>query len=126
RCSPRFRTHPGSAGGLDLRQELGDRGVQLPWALDLRDVAAIELEVAGGGQCLLDVSGEADRHERVVPPPYEERLRRKRAQAGPKAIVAVRLVEIDVTRGGIEGRTSARGRVRAHEFVDRRRRPGRV
>jgi hypothetical protein len=95
------------------RQELADRGVRLARSLDLRHVPAVELDVAGRRERLLDVPPEADRDERVLAAPHEQRLVRHAAQALPETGVAVRLVEVDVAGDGVEGMAPPRGRVRA-------------
>lgn len=55
-------------------EESKDRRVSLLRSLELGDVAAIELEVAGGRQHPLHVLHEADRHERILAAPNEEGL----------------------------------------------------
>src|SRR5919197_927324 len=84
---------------------------------------AVELDVPGGRERPLDVLHEADRDERVLAAPHEQRLVGHAAQARPQPAVAVRLVEVDVAGDGVEGVPAARGRVGAQELVHARRGP---
>src|SRR5512144_484589 len=77
-------------------QETGHGGVGGARQLDLRDMAAVELQVPRARQRLGHVAGERERDEPVAPAPHEQRLRVERAQARPEAGVAVRLLEVDV------------------------------
>jgi len=80
-------------------------------------MAAVQLDVAGLGQCALHVAAKADGHERVVEAPDEQRVGRELGQARPEAVVSVRLVEVDVARRGVEGGPSAPREVSPHELV---------
>ncbi len=55
-------------------------------ALDLRHVAAVELEVTRLRERIGNVSPKADRHELVSASPDEQRARAQRRQARPEAI----------------------------------------
>ena len=66
---------------------------------------------------------KSDRDELVLAAPDEHRLGLKLLQPGPKAVVAVGLVEVDVAGGRVEGGAAARGQVGAQELVDARGRP---
>src|SRR6185436_11620186 len=102
-------------------EEPRDPLVRLARALELRHVAAVQLEVLGLRERLADVAGEGDRDERVLATPDEERWRVQRRQAGPEAVRAVRLLEVDVARGGVEGGAAPRGEIGPQELVDARR-----
>src|ERR671925_289297 len=84
---------------LNRPQEIPDRRVRLPRPLELRDMAALELDMPRPRKRALHVLPESDRHEPVVPAPDEERVRRELGQPAPEAVGAVRLVEIDVAGG---------------------------
>src|SRR5581483_3199474 len=91
--------------------------------LYLRHVAAIQLAVARVGDRVGDMPLEADGHEPVPSAPDEQRVGLKPSEAGPEAVRAVRLVEVDVPGGGVE-RGTPRGReIRAEELVDAGGRP---
>ena len=49
--------------------------MQLHRPLHLRDVAAIEGDMAGLRDCVADVALERGRHQRIAAAPYEERRR---------------------------------------------------
>ena len=96
-------------------------------ALELGDVAAVELEVLGRRKRIAARAGEADRHEAVLATPDEQRFGGlSDAQPRPEPIGAVRLLEVDVARGGVERGTAARSQIGAQELVDRRRPSSRV
>src|SRR4051794_34288901 len=68
-------------------EELRQRGVRFARALELGHVPAVELEVARARKRIGDVAGEADRHERVLAAPHEQRRRAGLAPAGPETLV---------------------------------------
>src|SRR5829696_9367435 len=87
--------------------------------LDLGDVAAGELYVPCARNVGPHVAREADGHELIPTSPDEQRLGAERAQARPEAVGAVRLLEVDLARGGVERDAPAGGEVRAQELVER-------
>ena len=104
-----------AAGSANMRrcrssraQEPPDRRVRLPRRLELRHVPAVELDVPRARQRLAHVAGERDRDEPVLPAPDEQRLVLQSAQPGPEAVVALRLVEVDVAQRGVERGAAAR------------------
>jgi hypothetical protein len=104
-------------------EELAHRGMRLPRTLELRNVSAVELDVARAGQGSLDMLHEREGHQRVVATPDEQRVALQVAQSRPEAAVAVGLVEVDVARSLIKGRPAARRQVAAQELIDARRNP---
>src|SRR5207245_1736680 len=74
-------------------EEPGDRGVGLARALELGDVAAVELQLLGVGKGVRDVPGEGRGDEPVVAAPHEQGRRPQRAQPGPEAVLALGLLE---------------------------------
>src|SRR4051794_35262134 len=84
RGRPRATTVHGRAA-----QERGQGGVGLRGPLELRDVAAVELDVLGGGQRLGHVPREADRDELVAAAPEEERARRALLEPVPEPVLTV-------------------------------------
>src|SRR4051812_7077441 len=93
---------------LGLAQELPNRRVGLPRALELRHVSAVELHVTGRRKGVLHVPHEGDRHHAVLPAPDEHGIWRELRETGPEAVVAVGLVEVDgpgrrVERGAAPG-----------------------
>src|SRR5439155_8303723 len=89
--------------------------MQLHRPLNLRDVAAIEGDVAGLRDRVADVALERGRHQRIAAAPNEERRRLELVQPVPEAL---RLLQVDVARRRVEGGASPRRRVRAQELVD--------
>ena len=86
--------------------------------LDLRHVAAVELDVTGRRQRVGDVAREGDRDEPVAPAPHEQRTGLQTTEAGPEAFRAVRFLQVDVACSGIEGGAAGRRQVGAQELVD--------
>src|ERR1041385_1992030 len=89
-------------------------------ALDLWHVPAVQLHMLSRGKHFLHVAGEADRHDAVTLAPHEQRLVLESREPRPEAVLAVRLFEVDVAGGRIEGRAAARPQGRAQELVDAR------
>ena len=69
--------------------------MRLARSLELRDVAPVQLQVEGSRKRLADVAGKADRHDRVLPTPDEQRRGGERGQPGPEPIGPVRLLECE-------------------------------
>src|SRR5690348_3146787 len=84
---------------------------------------AVKLEVLCLRQCLADVTGEADRDDRVVATPYEQARWLQSRQPGPEAIPSIRLLEVDVPGCGVERGAAPRGQVGTEELVDSGRGP---
>ena len=99
------------------------RVVGLARPLELRHVAAVELEVLGGGERRADVAREADRHERGPCGPTRTAPRRRARAGGVQKPFAVRLLQVDVARRGVERGAAARRQVGAQELVDAGGRP---
>ncbi len=66
---------------------------------------------------------EPDGHQRVTATPDEEGLRLEPAQPDPETVLAVRRLEVDLARSGIERRAPGRGEIGAQKLVDTRSRP---
>src|SRR5207253_2395771 len=92
-------------------QEAQDRLVRLLGPLQLRHVAALELQVPGIRHRVAHVSLEADRNQRVLSTPDEQALWLERAESGPEAVPPMRGIEVDVAGGGVEGSPPARSQV---------------
>src|SRR5688500_10951722 len=105
---------PHAVGLWAAGEEAADCAVDLPRALELGHVAAVELDVGGLGEPLADMAREADRHERVATAPDEQRLGRERLETLPEPRG---ILEVDVARRGVERHAPARAEVRAHELV---------
>jgi len=95
-------------------------------ALELGDVAAVELEVDSARECALDVTHEGDRDEDILVAPDEQGGRAELLEAGPEALLAVGLVEVDVAGAFGEGVAAGGGQVGAEELIDAGRRPATV
>src|SRR3954471_4039858 len=100
--------------------EIPDRGVRLAGHLQLRDVAAVELNMTGPRQRPLDVLSECERHEGVLAPPDEQCVALEAPEARPETVVTVGLVHVDVAGGLVERRAPARCEIAAQELVDAR------
>ena len=86
-CSTGAARGAASAQGVGVREEAPDEAVGVLGALDLRDVAAaLEHDLLGGGQPLLDVAAEAGRDELVVRAPDEQRRGLQLGQARVEAV----------------------------------------
>jgi hypothetical protein len=97
--SPPWTSHgigrlPFSAGRSPACEEVAHGGVRRPRQLDLRNVAAVELDVVRSGERVGDMAGERQRDEPITSPPHEERLGGGALQARPEAIGAVRRLEV--------------------------------
>ena len=95
-------------------------------ALELGDVAAVELEVDGTREGALDVTHERDRDEDVLAAPDEERIGTEPLEPGPEALLAVGLVAVDVAGALVEGVAAGRRQVGAEELVDAGGRPAAI
>src|SRR5688572_31099522 len=91
--------------------------------LELRDVTAVELEMPGAGEDLLDVLHERDRNQTILLAPDKERVCLELLHPSPQTLLAARLVEVDVAGGLIESDPAAGAQVGAEELVDACRRP---
>src|SRR5262249_55446442 len=106
--------HPATTASRSLAQGAAGELVRALAVLELRHVAAV-LEHDGtstwnGGD---DVRAEAGRHELVHLAPEEERGARQRRESVPEAVLAGRLLEIDLTRGRKERHPTTRAREHA-------------
>src|SRR5437764_8269897 len=83
--------------------------MRLAWPFDLGHVPAVELEMLGVGKGIGDMLRERDRYELVSTSPHEQRIALQCLQPRPEAVIAVRLLEVDLTGRGVE-RGAAGGR----------------
>src|SRR5580765_2200464 len=98
--------------------ELAHQPVRPAGVLELRYVAAVvEDDGARRRQRPLDVRCESARDELVLVAPEEEGGARECGEALPEPRLAVRLLEVDLTRGREEGDPAARRREDARELV---------
>src|SRR5947208_12613091 len=99
---------PSSAGAgralLGLGEELANRIVGLARRLDLRHVSAVELDMTSPRQRLGHMPREGDRDEPGASTPDEQRVGLQTAQSRPEAALPGGLLQVDLARGGVEGR----------------------
>lgn len=92
------------ASGRPPGDEIAHQRVSLFGKLDLRHVTALgQNHLRRPGQRSGDVTGEARRHHPVLLAPDKKGRRSQPLEAGPEPPAAERLLEVDLSRGGVEG-----------------------
>src|SRR2546423_9707386 len=89
----------------------------------VRHVSEEEFERTRPWQRVDDMRREGDRDEPVTSTPDEQRIGLQPAQAGPEAVLAVGVLQVDMARPGVESRPTGRRPVCAQELVDAGRPP---